>query len=70
MNCVILQWLLLVLTLVNLSQSRRVKVQPRLQPLEDESNVQYYAAEPQDEPDNRQRVVLGKYCWFDQLTQY
>lgn len=64
------QWLLLVLALVHLTQSRRVKVQPRLQPLEDESNIQYYAAEPQEEPDNRQRVVLGMYCVFRPLTKY
>lgn len=60
--------MLLVLALVNLTQSRRVKVQPRLQPLEDESNIQYYAAEPQEEPDNRQRVVLGEYCLSPPLT--
>ncbi|XP_050308799.1 TOX high mobility group box family member 3-like [Anthonomus grandis grandis] len=39
--------------------ARKIRVQPRLLPQEEaDESIQYYAAEPQESVDNRQRVVL------------
>ncbi|KAF7271499.1 uncharacterized protein LOC143201328 [Rhynchophorus ferrugineus] len=44
--------------LVAEGEARRVRVQPRLPQEEAEESVQYYSSEPQQEVDDRQRVVL------------
>ncbi|CAH1131225.1 unnamed protein product [Ceutorhynchus assimilis] len=59
---IIVTWplfLLIGIAFLSEIQARRIRLQPRPLPQEEtEETIQYYAAEPQEDVDNRQRVVL------------